>query len=151
MLGYKNFGETSLREVKEILSSKGLRLGMLKEDAATRYDVDRQKRVQNEAQAKKLISELQDLGIRARNAFEKNGITTVGDLIKRTESDLAMIRGMGKSTMPDLKKILGKMGLSLRAEIKIEEEYVDDREEEEDEEYSEESVSVEVKDLLEEE
>ncbi|MCA8947245.1 MAG: hypothetical protein KDB29_13515, partial [Planctomycetes bacterium] len=33
LLSYKNFGETSLQEIKAILSSKALRLGMRTEDA----------------------------------------------------------------------------------------------------------------------
>ena len=33
LLAYKNFGETSLNEIKEILSSKNLRLGMAHEEA----------------------------------------------------------------------------------------------------------------------
>ena len=32
LLSYKNFGETSLNEIKQILESKGLRLGMRPED-----------------------------------------------------------------------------------------------------------------------
>jgi len=35
LLSYKNFGETSLMEIKEILKNKGLRLGMGHEDLMT--------------------------------------------------------------------------------------------------------------------
>ncbi len=41
MLAYKNFGETSLREIRDMLVSRNLRLGMLREDAATRAAYNR--------------------------------------------------------------------------------------------------------------
>ena len=38
LLAYKNFGETSLQEIKDILAQKGLRLGMSQEDDAPLYN-----------------------------------------------------------------------------------------------------------------
>ena len=37
MLNYKNFGETSLREVKEMLGARNMRLGMLRENEEKVY------------------------------------------------------------------------------------------------------------------
>jgi DNA-directed RNA polymerase subunit alpha len=42
LLAYKNFGETSLQEIKDILAQKGLRLGMGREDDAPLYTESRQ-------------------------------------------------------------------------------------------------------------
>ena len=36
LLAYKNFGETSLQEIKDILAQKGLRLGMGREEGLTK-------------------------------------------------------------------------------------------------------------------
>jgi len=47
LLAYKNFGETSLQEIKDILAQKGLRLGMTQQDDAPLYAAPRQ---QSEAQ-----------------------------------------------------------------------------------------------------
>ena len=41
LLSYKNFGETSLTEIKEILHSKGLRLGMPREEAVASIEAAR--------------------------------------------------------------------------------------------------------------
>ena len=41
LLAYKNFGETSLQEIKDILAQKGLRLGMGREDDAPLYTESR--------------------------------------------------------------------------------------------------------------
>ncbi|MDJ0522705.1 MAG: DNA-directed RNA polymerase subunit alpha C-terminal domain-containing protein [Planctomycetota bacterium] len=42
LLAYKNFGETSLQEIKDILAQKGLRLGMSQQDDAPLYAAPRQ-------------------------------------------------------------------------------------------------------------
>ena len=41
LLAYKNFGETSLQEIKDILAQKGLRLGMSGDDEAPLYTTSR--------------------------------------------------------------------------------------------------------------
>ncbi|MHC5012241.1 MAG: DNA-directed RNA polymerase subunit alpha C-terminal domain-containing protein, partial [Planctomycetota bacterium] len=41
LLAYKNFGETSLQEIKDILAQKGLRLGMTSEDDAPLFTASR--------------------------------------------------------------------------------------------------------------
>jgi DNA-directed RNA polymerase subunit alpha len=43
LLSYKKFGETSLNEIKDILASKGLRLGMAREEAVASIESSRRK------------------------------------------------------------------------------------------------------------
>lgn len=113
MLAYKNFGETSLREIKEMLSSRGLRLGMLREDAATRAAMDRARRNSNEQLLNKSISEL-ELGVRSRKCMDSLGVATIGDLATKSEADLAKAKNFGRVSLNEIKKRLSEMGLSLR-------------------------------------
>ncbi|MDR2391559.1 MAG: tetratricopeptide repeat protein [Planctomycetota bacterium] len=115
MLAYKNFGETSLREIKEMLAAKGLRLGMMREDAATRQVFERQKRNAGEEILAKSIDDL-ELGIRARKCMETLGIATIGDLVSRSEADLAGAKNFGRVSLIEIKKRLAELGLSFRAD-----------------------------------
>ncbi|MDR3211523.1 MAG: tetratricopeptide repeat protein [Planctomycetota bacterium] len=113
MLAYKNFGETSLREIKEMLAAKGLRLGMMREDAATRQAMER-RNASNELLSKP-IDEL-ELGVRARKCMETLGIATIGDLVSRTESELVNARNFGRVSLKEIKSKLKLHGLAFRAE-----------------------------------
>ncbi len=113
MLAYKNFGETSLREIKEMLAAKGLRLGMMREDAATRQVMERQRKNANAEILSKSIDEL-ELGVRSRKCMETMGIATIGDLVNKSEVDLAGARNFGRVSLTEIKKKLAEMGLSFK-------------------------------------
>ncbi|MDR1613239.1 MAG: tetratricopeptide repeat protein [Planctomycetota bacterium] len=113
MLAYKNFGETSLREIKEMLAAKGLRLGMMREDAATRQAMERQRRNASSEILGKSIDEL-ELGVRARKCMETLGIATIGELVDKSESELASARNFGRVSLTEIKKKLNEMGLSFK-------------------------------------
>ncbi len=113
MLAYKNFGETSLREIKEMLAAKGLRLGMMREDAATRQAMERQRKNANSELLTKTIDEL-ELGVRARKCMETMGIATIGELVSKTEAELAGARNFGRVSLTEIKKKLTEMGLSFK-------------------------------------
>lgn len=115
MLAYKNFGETSLREIKEMLAAKGLRLGMMREDAATRQVMERQRRNANAEILNKSIDEL-ELGVRSRKCMETMGIATIGDLTSKTESELAGARNFGRVSLTEIKKKLTELNLSFKGD-----------------------------------
>ena len=85
LLSYKNFGETSLGEIKEILASKGLRLGMAREEAVASIESARRRYAtgENAEVMNKPVTEL-ELSIRARRTVEAMGCLTVGDIIQHT-------------------------------------------------------------------
>ncbi len=113
MLAYKNFGETSLREIREILSSKNLRLGMMREDAATRAAFGRSTgRVQEELLSKS-IDEI-ELSVRSRKCMEGLGIKSLNDLVSKSEAELAGAKNFGRVSLNEIKKRIHEMGLSLR-------------------------------------
>lgn len=59
------------------------------------------------------ISDL-DISTRTINALEAGGIKTAGGLVKKTESALQEIEGMGEKGIKEIKKALGKLGLNLK-------------------------------------
>ena len=60
-----------------------------------------------------LIEEL-EIGVRSYNCLKREGIQTVGDLVKRSEAELMNIPNFGKKSIEEVKENLAKMGLSLR-------------------------------------
>jgi DNA-directed RNA polymerase subunit alpha len=60
-----------------------------------------------------LIEEL-ELGVRSYNCLKRAGIQTVGDLISKSESELAAIPNFGKKSIDEVVETLSARGLSLR-------------------------------------
>jgi len=60
-----------------------------------------------------LIEEL-ELGVRSYNCLKRAGIQTVGDLIAKTEDELAAIPNFGKKSIDEVQETLLARGLSLR-------------------------------------
>jgi DNA-directed RNA polymerase subunit alpha len=61
------------------------------------------------------IEEL-ELGVRSYNCLKRVGIETIGDLISKTESELAAIPNFGKKSIEEVRETLGAHGLTLREE-----------------------------------
>mgnify|MGYP001596165557 CR=1 FL=1 len=59
-----------------------------------------------------------DLPARVINALESAGIKTVGGLIRKTETDILEVEGMGEKGAIEVKKMIEKMGLILKEEKK---------------------------------
>lgn len=117
LLSYKNFGETSLREIKSILASKGLRLGMAVEErqfAAKEPVTYAAGEGEDSGIMGKSVDELH-LPVRAHKCLQKLGIHTIGDLTARTEAELLGCKNFGITSLNEIKKILSNMGLSLRS------------------------------------
>jgi len=115
LLSYKNFGETSLAEIKEILASKGLRLGMNREEAVQSIEIARRRYPtgENADVLNKPISEL-ELSIRARRTVETMGCLTVGDIVQHTEEELLAMPNFGTTSLQELKTKLQGLNLKLR-------------------------------------
>src|ERR671939_1237693 len=59
------------------------------------------------------IEEL-ELGVRSYNCLKRVGIETIGDLVGKTESELAAIPNFGKKSIEEVKETLAAHGLNLR-------------------------------------
>lgn len=114
LLSFKNFGETSLNEIKEILRSKGLRLGMHPDDDDRRGGVQRRRSdIDRDAVRAKPIAEL-DLSVRSRKALDALKVVTVGQLTEISEDQLLSCKNFGQTSLMELKKKLVDLDLSLR-------------------------------------
>lgn len=115
LLSYKNFGETSLHEIRAMLTAKGLRLGQgLEGHGRIRRDVYEELRGRaSDAVLNKPISVL-DLSVRARKALQMLDIQTLGDLATRTEAELMGVKNFGATSLVEVKEKLTPHGLDLR-------------------------------------
>jgi DNA-directed RNA polymerase subunit alpha len=122
LLSYKNFGETSLTEIKEILKNKGLRLGMTNDELMHRDlgEAEAAPVAQEEVAdpnspdpARRPISEL-DLSVRSRRIVDLLKIRTIGDLSSKTEAELLACPNFGQTSLNEIKTKLDEFGLSLR-------------------------------------
>lgn len=114
LLSYKNFGETSLNEIKQILASKNLRLGMAHHEAVASIEAAVRPKAtgENADVLNKPIADL-DLSIRARRAVENLGCMTVGDVTQHAEDELLSMPNFGQTSLAELKRKLAELGVSL--------------------------------------
>jgi DNA-directed RNA polymerase subunit alpha len=114
LLSYKNFGETSLKEVKTILAAKNLRLGMaLEESHQASAEPPSETIPENQSILAKSVDDLQ-LSVRARKCLQKLNIRTIAELTRKTEAELLGIKNFGVTSLNEIKKVLSNYGLSLR-------------------------------------
>jgi DNA-directed RNA polymerase subunit alpha len=131
LLSFKNFGETSLQEVKDILAMKGLRLGMMSALRGADEDDDADE-VDDAAPTNAALSPAMtpdavpasddirtrpiaelDLSVRSRAALTTLGIVTVGDLTGTTDETLLSCKNFGQTSLVELRTKLRELGLSL--------------------------------------
>ncbi|MBE7464075.1 MAG: tetratricopeptide repeat protein [Planctomycetes bacterium] len=114
LLSYKNFGETSLTEIRHLLESKGLRLGMFKDEENKRARANRMRSGNTENAAMlKPITDL-ELSVRSRKCMQKLNIETIGDIMEKSEADLLATKNFGQTSLNEVKAKLAEMGLSLK-------------------------------------
>lgn len=117
LLSYKNFGETSLVEIKNMLAQRGLRLGQGLEGHYSRVRKEIYEELKGqapEAVLNKPISAL-DLSVRARKALQLLNVQTIGDLATRTEAELMGVKNFGATSLTEIREKLGGYGLGLRS------------------------------------
>ncbi len=115
LLSYKNFGETSLREIKGILEQKGLHLGMAIEDKQFQTEnPPGVETVENQGLLNKTVDDLQ-LSVRSRKCLQKLNIRTLAELTRTTDAELLGCKNFGVTSLNEIKKVLANLGLSLRS------------------------------------
>jgi DNA-directed RNA polymerase subunit alpha len=116
LLSYKNFGETSLREIKAVLESKSLRLGMALEDKQMRAQepvAQGSSSSEDQGMLTKSVDDIQ-LSVRSRKCLQKLNIRTLGELTRTTEAELLGCKNFGVTSLNEIKKMLAGFGVSLR-------------------------------------
>jgi DNA-directed RNA polymerase subunit alpha len=120
LLSYKNFGETSLNEIKALLAQKGLRLGQsLEADgkataaaSAARRPAAAVGNVPAELM-NKTVGDL-ELSVRSRKALQRLNINLISELASRTEDELLGCKNFGQTSLNEIKQQLATFGMGLR-------------------------------------
>lgn len=117
LLASKNFGETSLNEIKEMMASKGLELGQLAHEKS-RVEVTYEPEAlspDEQALLTKSIADL-NLSVRARKCMVRLNIQTVGELVRRTGDELLECKNFGVTSLNEVREKLTQYGIKLRGD-----------------------------------
>ncbi|MBK9118432.1 MAG: tetratricopeptide repeat protein [Phycisphaerales bacterium] len=119
LLAYKNFGETSLTEIKALLTKKGLRLGQQPDEVISPDLVPEPEPEPvvplppgQAAVLQKPVSEL-ELSVRARRCLQRLNIQTLGDLVTFSEQELLATRNFGVTSLNEIRARIADFGLDL--------------------------------------
>jgi DNA-directed RNA polymerase subunit alpha len=117
LLSSKNFGETSLVEIRDMLTARGLELGMLAKDKAEPEGPIDTSHLSPAEQAvlERPISDL-NLSVRARKCMVRLGMTTIGELVRKTGDDLLECKNFGVTSLNEVREKLTQMNLKLRGD-----------------------------------
>lgn len=125
LMAYKNFGETSLNEIKALLARKGLRLGMLPDEVDANIIAQAQAVPEAKPAAPKVnvppgredilsksVSDL-ELSVRSRRCLQRLNVQTIGDLLNYSEADLLATRNFGQTSLNEIRAKLSPLGVAL--------------------------------------
>ena len=117
LLSYKNFGETSLQEIKDMLASKGLYLGMAVDEREQRQVLPQPATSTQPLPARSGADDTPladiELSARSRKALDRLGVESVGELGQLTEEKLLACKNFGETSLNEVKQVLRRYGLSL--------------------------------------
>jgi DNA-directed RNA polymerase subunit alpha len=117
LLSYKNFGETSLNEIKSLLAAKGLRLGQALEGEKPGVVAARRPAVVSENVNPEILGKSVadlELSVRSRKALQRLNINSIAELASRTEDELLGCKNFGQTSLNEIKQQLASFGLGLR-------------------------------------
>jgi DNA-directed RNA polymerase subunit alpha len=118
LLASKNFGETSLDEIRIIMTAKGLRVGQsLEQGQQYEFRAKAQQNLSAEEAAvlNKPVSDL-NLSVRARKCMNRLNLSTLGELVQRTADDLLEAKNFGVTSLTEVREKLQQLGLKLRGD-----------------------------------
>ena len=116
LLNSKNFGETSLIEIREMMSNKGLMIGQFAHQKEADEPVDTSHlSPEEQVLLDRPISDL-NLSVRARKCMTRLGLTTIGELLRKSQDDLLECKNFGVTSLTEVREKLDQAGLKLRGE-----------------------------------
>jgi DNA-directed RNA polymerase subunit alpha len=125
LLAGKNFGETSLVEIRDLMAQHGLRIGQslaAAKPAAAReaswsgglaFLTTPDLSPQEQALLARSTADL-NLSVRARKCMTRLGIGTLGELVQRTPDELLATKNFGVTSLNEIRQQLAEHGLKLR-------------------------------------
>lgn len=117
LLNSKNFGETSLYEIREMMSNKGLMIGQFahqKDEEEEPVDLSHLS-PEEQVLLDRPMSDL-NLSVRARKCMTRLGLTTIGELIRKSADDLLECKNFGVTSLTEVREKLDQASLRLRGE-----------------------------------
>jgi len=117
LLNSKNFGETSLIEIREMMSNKGLMIGQFAYQKEAEEEPIDLSHLSPEEQVllDRPMSDL-NLSVRARKCMTRLGLTTIGELIRKSADDLLECKNFGVTSLTEVREKLTQQSLKLRGE-----------------------------------
>lgn len=117
LLEIPNFGKTSLTELREFLAQRGLSLASSKTGAAGAAPGVPTLAAPGICPPETAVKPLADFewSGRIRKSFERLGLETIGDLMKRSESELQG-KNLGATSIKEIRRKLGSLGVQMRIE-----------------------------------
>lgn len=114
LLSGKNFGETSLTEVRDLMKQHGLTIGQnlhdkQREPAFTFKELS----PQEQALMSMPVQDL-NLSVRSRKCMTRLGISTIGELLQRTPDELLSAKNFGVTSLNEIRAKLAEQNLRLR-------------------------------------
>lgn len=115
LLAGKNFGETSLAEIRELMGIHGLSIGQNLNQKAHSEPVYSPQDLSPAEQAvlNRPVSDL-NLSVRSRKCMTRLGLTSIGQLISRTPDELLAAKNFGVTSLNEIRQKLTEMGVKLR-------------------------------------
>jgi DNA-directed RNA polymerase subunit alpha len=115
LLSGKNFGETSLVEIRDLMASHGLSIGQNMHEKMAREPIFNPTELSPQEQAliSQPVTEL-NLSVRSRKCMTRLGITTIGELISRTPDELLSAKNFGVTSLNEIRQKLAEQDLRLR-------------------------------------
>ena len=115
LLGGKNFGETSLHEIRDLLSAHSLRIGQNLHRAKQQEMIIEQENLspQEQAMMNRPVTDL-NLSVRSRKCMSRLGLNTIGALLQRTPDELLASRNFGVTSLNEIRAKLTEVDLKLR-------------------------------------
>jgi DNA-directed RNA polymerase subunit alpha len=123
LLEGKNFGETSLVEIRDLMASHGLQIGQHLQPSKPKDSfsaigtpfgfIAPDLSPQEQALMSRSVSDL-NLSVRARKCMARLGITTLGELIQRSPDELLSTKNFGVTSLNEIRQQLSEINLKLR-------------------------------------
>jgi len=119
LVNSKNFGETSLQEIRELMARNDLAIGQaLQGPPSSGLESPADLAVSEADMAERLNTPVESLNLstRSRNCMEKLQVRTLAELIQYPEQELLQNPNFGRKSISEIKAKLSVFGLKLKGE-----------------------------------
>lgn len=124
LLEGKNFGETSLVEIRDLMTAHGLQIGQNLQPAKVKESfagpvgasfgfIAPDLSPQEQAMLSRPVSDL-NLSVRARKCMARLAISTLGELVQRSPDELLATKNFGVTSLNEIRQQLSELQLKLR-------------------------------------